>query len=126
MQAKIAKITATFEADAALERMVKAANDGFDGGKVTKHELTSWVISYFEESCFSKCLEKIRQEFFDEVTYLDSIVQQMKRARKNGETAPDIGPLLSKLSSDGKKPAARGAKRQPDLLLNEEKSVDGM
>lgn len=122
----IAKITAAQGADEALDRMVKAANEGFNGGKVTKHELTSWIINYFEESCFTKCLEKIRQEFFDEVTYLESIVQQMKRARKNGETAPDLAPLISKLSPETRKPVARGAKRQSETLSNDEKAVDGM
>lgn len=126
MPSNTAKIASSQGADEALDRMVKAANEGFNGGKVTKHELTSWIITYFEESCLQKNLEKIRQEFFDEVTYLESIVQQMKRARKNGETAPDLAPLISKLSSDSKKPVARSAKRHPKAVPNEEKVIDGM
>src|SRR4051812_3478598 len=66
----IAKITAAQGADEALDRMVKTANDGFSGGRVTKHDLTSWIITHFEEDYFQPCIHKIREDHFNRITYL--------------------------------------------------------
>ena len=68
MQNKLAKITASQDADQALDRMVKSTNNGFTGGRVGKNDMTSWIIMYFEERCFPDCLSKIREDHFDQLS----------------------------------------------------------
>lgn len=100
MKTQSAKIAISAEADQGLDRMVKIANEGFSGGRVTKNDLTSWAVLYFEAHSFKRCIESIRRHHFDEVAYLDSIVHRMRKARKTGESAPDLKLVLSGLKKN--------------------------
>jgi hypothetical protein len=113
MESKIAKFTGSIEAEAALDRMVRAANDGFSGGRVTRHDLVSWMFHYFEKQCFQGCIERIRQDHFDQVAYLESVLKQAKQARRSGTAAPDLAELLSPLNKPSK--SERGKNRQLQL-----------
>ena len=113
METKIAKFTGTAEMDSTLDRMVQATNDGFSGGRVTKHDLVSWALLYFEKHCFQGCLESIRQDHFDQIAYLESVLKEAKKARKIGQSAPDMAVLLAPLSRSEK--VSRGRLRQLKL-----------
>lgn len=107
METKIAKIGASMEADQSLDRMLTKINDGFTGGRVTKNDLTSWVILYFESQCLDDEIDKVRKDHFDHVTYLESVVKEMKQARKNGAAMPDINALLAPVASQIKSISAQ-------------------
>ncbi len=92
---KIAKLTGSIEMDQALDRMAQAVNDGFAGGKVSRHDLVSWIVLYFEKESFQGSVEKIREDHFDQVMYLQSVLREAKRAQKAGATSEAIAALLT-------------------------------
>ncbi len=105
----IAKITTAQGADEALDRMVKAANDGFSGGRVTKHDLTSWIITHFEEDYFQLCISKIREDHFNQITYLEGVVKELRK-RESGDLPVDIAELLAPVLSRGTAPRQKKGK----------------
>lgn len=99
----LSKIAIAKVADEALDRMVTSANENFTAGRITKVDLASWIIEYFEIQCFERCRERIQKEHFDEVTYLESVVEQLRKSRKEGRnTNKDIAALLLPLTSQTK------------------------
>lgn len=108
---KIAKITMSLEAEVLLNQMVNKSNDGFTGGKVTKHDLLSWIVTCFAENYFERNVERIQQDHFDRLTHLDNLVKRIKKARHDGVTDSDAEQLLKQLvdnaakSKDKAKPA---------------------
>lgn len=99
MEAKVAKFTGTQEMDQALDRMVASVNENFSGGRISKHDMLSWAVLYFEKESFRDSIEKVRQDHFDQLAYLESILKQAKKARRNGEPRPDIAALLAPMST---------------------------
>lgn len=108
---KIAKLTGSIEMDQALDRMAQAVNDGFAGGKVSRHDLVSWIVLYFEKEGFQRSVEKIRQDHFDQVMYLQSVLREARRAQKAGATSEAIAALLTPLSGSVAGPAAGRRKK---------------
>lgn len=96
----IAKISTAQGADEALDRMVRAANDGFNGGRVTKHDLTSWIIAHFEENYFQLCIPKIREDHFNQITYLEGVLKELRKKESN-ELPVDIAELLAPVLNRG-------------------------
>ena len=97
METKLAKLSASTEADQSLDRMLEKLNTGFTGGRVTKVDLTSWIIRYFETHDVDSCVEKIRKDHFDKVAYMESVLKEMKKARTTGEPIPDLETILAPL-----------------------------
>ena len=120
MEVKVAKFTGSAEMDQGMDRMVAAVNDGFAGGRVTKHDMVSWAVLYFEMHCFKDCIEKVRQDHFDQVAYLESVLKEAKKARKDGQAAPDLATRLAPLVSQPRGTALRKPKRadaaEPNLI----------
>lgn len=65
------------------------------------------LFLYFETHGFEAALEKIRKDHFDQVAYLESVVKEMKQARKSGGAMPDINALLAPVSSQIKSISAQ-------------------
>lgn len=118
MEQKIAKIGVSIEADQALDRILPKANDGFVGGHVNKNALASWIILNFESRSDSM-IEKIRKDHFDKIAYLDSIVKELKKARKSGTELPDINTLLAPIASEIKSISAQNKLRSKKEETNE-------
>ena len=78
------KVLLSLEADKAVIEMKNETNAGFLDGQVTKNEMLSWIVLEFQKSHFKKCLSKIRDDHFDEVIHLQSRIEKIKAARKNG------------------------------------------
>ncbi len=113
MEAKVAKIAVTGEADKALERMIGLVNEGFKGGRVGKQELASWVILYFERKSLRDCMDSVRTEHFDQVAYLSSVIKDLRSSKKAGREAVNIeamlAPLVAKVRSTPRpKPSRTG------------------
>jgi hypothetical protein len=79
----IPKIIIANDADELLEKMLKQVNEGFPSGRVKKAQLATWIIKDFHERTFLKVIDKIRDDHFDEITHLKSVLKQMEEARKN-------------------------------------------
>ena len=99
MNIKISKIGVLKDSDQAIDRMLLKINEGYHGGRVTKVDLASWIILHFETHVLENSIEKIRRDHFDQVTYLESVIREMKRARKVGNETPDLSILLAPITS---------------------------
>ena len=126
MANKLGKMSISIEADHALDRMISATNDGFSGGRVTKMEIATFALLYFEEYCFKKSIERIQKTYFDDVAYLNGVVQQMRKARKLGEPSPDVKSLLTTLTSESKRTSTRRTKKRVVAPAIAEKNLDSV
>ncbi|MBI4402661.1 MAG: hypothetical protein HY537_00790 [Deltaproteobacteria bacterium] len=100
MDTKIApaKIVIGKEVEESLIRMVQQTNDGFSGGRITKNELACWIILQFENTYFKAAVTDIRKAHFDKVVYLSSLVEELKKAKRDGSPEPNLNELLAPLS----------------------------
>jgi len=80
-------------AEDSLGKVLRRVNDGFEAGKVTRHELASWMLSRFSEVIADEQIREVRAEFFDEIALLEAI---LKKAKKSGTVSPDVKMLLQK------------------------------
>jgi len=95
METKLSKLSASPEADQALDRMLVLLNDGFTAGRITKCNLLTWLVLDFEKTRYQDCVDQIRRDHFDEVAYLESVVRQAKKARQDGTSSVDLSSLLA-------------------------------
>lgn len=110
-KAKIAKVTMSLEAEALLNQMVAKSNDGFTGGKVTKHDLLSWIVTSFSENYFERNLERIHQDHFDRLAHVDHLLKRVKKARSEGVEDPDAEQQLKQMVDSLGKPKERQPKQ---------------
>lgn len=103
------KIGISAEADRELEAMVTEVNNGFSSGRVGKSQLASWIIRHFRQS-FEKCIGKIRDDHFDEMAHMRSILKNMAEAKKQRR------PFDAELMLAPVRERARGARRQKEVL----------
>ena len=100
-KSELRKAPLSVEADEGLIRMLEATNKEFHGGKVSKADLLSWLVLHFEKSSFATAREDIQKRYFDKVTYLSSVVDELKKAKRDGRPGPDLESLLAPIT--GKK-----------------------
>jgi fatty acid/phospholipid biosynthesis enzyme len=113
---KIAKFTGSLEADEVLIKMVDVVNDGFNGGRVTKHEMLSWLILKFEKSIFKDLIDEIRNDHFDQLAYLEAVLKEAKRARRQGLAPVDLSSTLSAATLGGRANVAQKRTKKPQLI----------
>ncbi len=88
----------TKNAEEVLERMIVRTNSGFTGGQVNRTDLVSWILAQFESRYLNECLEQVRRDHFDTVTYLEAMVRELKAAKASGTELPDIKSILLPLA----------------------------
>lgn len=88
-----AKIVITAAADQDLEEMKNIVNED-KASRVTKTELVSWIVSFFKSAYFSKHLQTIRADHFDEIAHMEEVIKKMKAARTAGGSV-EVGGLLA-------------------------------
>ena len=88
------KIAVSVDAEKALEEMVVQVNDGFSGGRVTKQDLASWLVKYFAREAFSRCVENLRADHFDQVAHLEAVLRKAKEARRSGAANAEVDSIL--------------------------------
>ena len=93
------KLAASHDADQALESMLIKINDGFQGGKVTKGELLSWVLIRFQDRHLTSAIDEIRREHFDEIAYLQSVIKTARMAKRTSDGPADLAKLLSPITN---------------------------
>lgn len=116
---KIAKITMSLEAETLLNQMVAKSNDGFTGGRVTKHDMLSWLVICFWENYFEKNIERIHQDHFDRLTHVDNLLKRVKKARHEGTEDQDAEQQLKQMVDSLPKPKERQqklTKANPDSI----------
>ncbi|HLD99207.1 MAG TPA: hypothetical protein VJB59_03045 [Bdellovibrionota bacterium] len=88
------KIGISEEAEKGLEAMVAKTNEGFSGGRVSKQDMASWIIRYFEREAFSRCMEMVREDHFDQVAHLEAVLRRAKEARRSGVQKDELAKIL--------------------------------
>lgn len=104
-----AKIVIFSAADQDLEEMKALVNED-KAGSATKTQLASWIISFFKANYFSKHIQNIRSDHFDEIAHMEEVVRKMKAARDAGESV-EVGGLLAPVIQRQKNQAATGTKK---------------
>jgi hypothetical protein len=90
---EIHRITVSKAAEEAIVAIMERVNDGFEGGRVNRTQIASWVVLHFNENYGDSEIKDIRSENFDEVAMLESI---LRRAKKTGKVPSDIKGLLQR------------------------------
>ncbi len=109
---KIAKITMSLEAESLLNQMVTKTNNGFTGGKVSKHDLLSWIVTCFSENYFERNIERIQQDHFDRLVHIDNLLKKIKKARHKGAEDHEAELLLKQMMDS----VAKAKERPPKQL----------
>lgn len=102
MKTETKKIQISTASDEALGRILDKVKEGFSGGKIGKTDLLSWIINYFEAHALEASLEEIRKNHFDQINYLESVIKELKQARKNGASS-NLEALLLPVTSKKKR-----------------------
>ena len=109
-ESKLAKIAISSAADAALTESLTPVNADFEGGRITKAEMASWYILEGAKRLDAAVIEKVRKEYFDELTYLGSLMKRLRKARANGVSDLEAEESLKRLS-----PVPRKTEKAPKL-----------
>jgi hypothetical protein len=70
------RVVISKEANTALESMVSRANDGFEGGEVTKSDLANFIFINFVKSFSDSDIKTLRNLHFDEMKVLKSLLRK--------------------------------------------------
>lgn len=93
----LAKIAVSREADVALVEIIEKINDGFDGGKATKQDVTSFIVLDFFKELSDSDIHRLRVLFFDPITMMEST---LKKAKETGILPESVKELFYKQFSD--------------------------
>lgn len=79
------------EANTTVDDLIIKVNTGFDGGKVTRPQLVSWVLCKFGQTMTESDTQEIRSLHFDRIAYFEAL---LKRAKESGVIPPELASLL--------------------------------
>lgn len=74
----IIKITINKEAGEILADLVVKANEGFEGGKINRQDLASYIIEKFKANYSDKDLMQLRNLHYDDAAMLEAMYRKMK------------------------------------------------
>ena len=113
---EIHRITISKSAEEVLTAIMEPVNDGFEGGKVNRSQITNWILLRFCEDYSDVEIKEIRAENIDEVAALEAI---LRRAKKSGKMPPELKALLHKQLGLEEVPKKR-KKQLPDHIINDD------
>lgn len=87
------KITVTKEAGEILAELVVKANEGFEGGRINRQNLASFIVEKFKASFSDKDLTQLRQLHYDDAAMLEAMYRKMK---ETGEVPEFLRDALRK------------------------------
>ena len=87
------KITVTKEAGEILAELVVKANEGFEGGRINRQNLASFIVEKFKASFSDRDLIQIRQLHYDDASMLEAMYRKMK---ETGEVPEFLRDALRK------------------------------
>lgn len=85
------KVTISKKAEKAAMDLLAKVNDGFDGGRVNRQDLVSWVLMKFAEDCNDQDIRAIRADHFDEITLIELC---LKKSKQSGSLPPELRKIL--------------------------------
>lgn len=111
-EATLAKIAVTGSADEALSKALELVNHNFDGGRVTKIDLASWLLHRIAEQMNETMIDEIRKAYFNQVVYLEALVKKMKASGRDGLSKDEMTVLQSLMGVENPRKKMRPGKSQ--------------
>lgn len=99
---QIAKVTITTKAENLMRELVAKVNDGFEFGRLNRHQLMSWILTKFAVEHSDAEIRAIRSDHFDEIALLE---MSLKRFKQAGGLPPELKKML--LAQTGWEEAAK-------------------
>jgi hypothetical protein len=96
------------EADIIVNDVTNAVNTGFEAGRATKLDVTSFMIHWFKENCNDDVLQMIRVQVANDLTMLDSLV---KKAKSSGSLPPELKEVLAQYFFGNRLNSAKKSKK---------------
>ncbi len=114
---KIVRAMISKEADNIVNEITNAVNTGFEAGRATKLDVTSFMIHWFKEHCNDDVLQLIRVQVANDLTMLDSI---MKKAKSSGSLPPELKEVLAQyFFGNRSNPVKKGKKNlKPEDIMD--------
>lgn len=115
-ETQIAKIAITASSEAELSRALDRVNQDFEGGRITKADLASWLIQRGAGMLDEPALEEVRRAHFNQVVYLETLVKKLKSSGRDNLGAEEMATLQAMLGQQSTK------KRQKTVRNDEKES----
>lgn len=119
------KITITKEAGQCLSELVDLANDGFDGGRINRQSLASFIIEKFKASHSEADLIQLRQSQYDDMAMLEAMYRKMKDTGKMPDFLRDALRRQFQIVGDAPKKQKKGLTKEHinDVLTKSEEAA---
>jgi hypothetical protein len=98
------RVLITVDASQYLDEVVTRVAKGFDGGRIGRTQIASWLLQQAAQRLSDTDVERIRTTYFDRVAYLETL---LRRAKETGTCLPEIDALF-----DGRGPG-QGQRKKP-------------
>lgn len=118
----LSKINISSSADEALTQSVERVNQGFEGGRVTKGDMASWLIVHGAGELSEDTLEEIRKAHFNQVTYLEGLLKKLKSTGRGNLGPEELSTLQIMVGQPSLQSGAR--KRSKPVKTGEQFSPD--
>ena len=118
---KVIRAVITKEADNAINEVTNAVNNGFEAGRATKLDVTSFIIMWFKDHFNDDLIQNIRLQVANDLTMLESVI---KKAKTSGSLPPELKEVLAQYFFGNKSvPIKKGKKtlKQEDIIDIHEK-----
>lgn len=113
----IIKITITKEAGETLAALVVRANEGFEGGKINRQNLASYIIEKYKNNFSDRELAHLRQLHYDDAAMLEAMYKKMK---ETGEIPEFLREALKKQFQGNDEPPRKVRKSLTKEYINDE------
>ena len=116
----LAKIAITSSSDVELSSALERVNQDFEGGRVTKVDLTSWLILRALSTFDASAIDDVRKAHFNQVVYLESMLKRLKSSGRDSLGPEDLAALQAMLAQQTTKKRTKTHK-QPDAVTSQDK-----
>ncbi len=113
----IIKITITKEAGETLAALVVRANEGFEGGRINRQNLASYIIEKYRNNFSDRELAHLRQLHYDDAAMLEAMYKRMK---ETGEIPEFLREALKKQFQGVDEVSKKGRKSLTKEFINDE------
>tara|TARA_B110001454_G_scaffold219202_1_gene252083 strand:- start:182778 stop:183176 length:399 start_codon:yes stop_codon:yes gene_type:complete len=112
------KITVTKDAGEILAELVAKANEGFEGGRINRQDLASYIVEKFKANFSDRDLVQLRQLHYDDSAMMEAMYRKMKETGEVPEFLRDALRKQFQVNDD--------APKKTKKALTKESTNDGL